>query len=74
MSLYALLIIRNISVSVNSSIDWSAISKAEDFKKVPVFMHMLMVNAEGNAQCIFFYMRTLRADQKNPKSNFWKTI
>lgn len=55
MSMDALLIIGNISSSVNSSIDWNAISIAVDFKKVPVFKHMIMGNAMGNAQCIFFY-------------------
>jgi len=30
-------------------------------------MHMLMVNAAGNVQFIFFHMSTLWPDQKNKK-------
>lgn len=63
----AVLIIGNISSRISNYIDWNAISIVADFKKVPVFKHVIMVNAIGNAHCVFFYTCTLRADQKTLK-------
>lgn len=74
MSLYALLIIGNNSASVNSSIDWNAISKAEDFKKVPC----LNTHAYGKSyrqwmMHVLFYTY-ITCWSNNPQKHFWKSF